>query len=76
MGKLILGVLSKCPQQDVFDFLSDPANLSKWSSALDATEWNPATRPVSVRFIVHQGKGSDLIRSSHEQANPIDYRNY
>ena len=32
-------------QQDVFDFLSDPANLSKWSSAFDAAEWTSSDAP-------------------------------
>ena len=29
-----------------------------------------------IQFIEHQEKGSPLIRSSHEQAKPIDHRNY
>ena len=39
MGKFTLSVFINRSQQDVFDFLSDPANLSKWSSAFELADW-------------------------------------
>jgi uncharacterized protein YndB with AHSA1/START domain len=38
MGKFSLSVFINRPQQEVFDFLSNPANLSKWSSAFESAE--------------------------------------
>lgn len=39
MGKFTISVFINRSQQDVFDFLSDPANLSKWNSNFAAAEW-------------------------------------
>ena len=39
MQKFTVCVLINHPQQDVFDFLSDPANLSKWDSDFGSAEW-------------------------------------
>lgn len=39
MGEFSFGVIIRRPQQDVFDFLTDPANLPKWSSAFESAEW-------------------------------------
>jgi uncharacterized protein YndB with AHSA1/START domain len=33
--------------QDVFDFLSDPANLSKWNSTFESAAWTSNTAPGS-----------------------------
>jgi uncharacterized protein YndB with AHSA1/START domain len=33
MGQFTLSVFINRSQQDVFDFLSDPANLSKWNTS-------------------------------------------
>ncbi len=39
MGKFTLSVFINRSQQDVFDFLSNPANLSKWNSNFESAEW-------------------------------------
>jgi uncharacterized protein YndB with AHSA1/START domain len=45
MGKFTLNVFVNRSQQDVFDFLSDPANLSKWNSNFAAAEWTSSDPP-------------------------------
>ena len=39
MRKFTLGIHIDRPQADVFKFLSDPANLSKWNSVMESAEW-------------------------------------
>ena len=39
MGKFSFSVLINRSPQDVFDFLSDPANLPKWSAAFESAAW-------------------------------------
>jgi len=39
MQKFIVSVLINRSQHDVFDFLSDPANLPKWDSDFESAEW-------------------------------------
>jgi uncharacterized protein YndB with AHSA1/START domain len=45
MGKFTVSVFINRSQQDVFDFLSDPANLSKWNSNFAAAEWTSSNAP-------------------------------
>ena len=45
MGQFTLGVFINRSQQDVFDFLSDPANLSKWNSSFESAEWASSGAP-------------------------------
>jgi carbon monoxide dehydrogenase subunit G len=45
MGRFTLSVFINRSQQDVFDFLSNPANLSKWSSAFESAEWATSGMP-------------------------------
>jgi uncharacterized protein YndB with AHSA1/START domain len=45
MGRFTLSVFINRPQQEVFDFLSDPANLSKWSSAFELAHWTSTDAP-------------------------------
>ena len=45
MGKFTLSVFINRPQQHVFDFLSNPANLSKCSSDFESAEWTSADAP-------------------------------
>ena len=45
MGKFTLSVFINRSQQDVFDFLSDPANLSKWDSDFESAEWTSSDAP-------------------------------
>jgi uncharacterized protein YndB with AHSA1/START domain len=39
MGKFTVSVLLNRSQQDVFDFLSHPANLPKWNTDFESAEW-------------------------------------
>ena len=45
MGKFTLSVFINRSQQDVFDFLSDPANISKWDSDFESAEWTSSGEP-------------------------------
>ena len=45
MGKVTLSVFINRSQQDVFDFLSNPANLSKWNSVMESAEWTSSGVP-------------------------------
>jgi hypothetical protein len=45
MGRFTLSVFINRPQREVFDFLSDPANLSKWSSDFEFAEWISSDAP-------------------------------
>jgi len=64
MGKFSVSVYINRSQQDVFDFLSDPANLSKWSSAFESAEWTSSDAPgigstyrVSARILGAKKEG-------------------
>lgn len=39
MEKFTVSVFINRPQQDVFDFLSNPANISKWDTDFQSAEW-------------------------------------
>lgn len=43
--RFTLSVLINRPQQDVFDFLSDPVNLPKWDSDFESAEWTSSSAP-------------------------------
>lgn len=45
MQKFTVSVLINRSQQDVFDFLSDPANLSKWDPHFESAEWTSSGAP-------------------------------
>ena len=45
MSKFTLSVFINCPQKDVFDFLSDPANIPKWDSDFESAEWISSDAP-------------------------------
>jgi hypothetical protein len=45
MQKFTVSVFINRPQKDVFDFLSDPANLSKWNSNFASAEWTSSNAP-------------------------------
>jgi uncharacterized protein YndB with AHSA1/START domain len=45
MQKFTVSVFINRSQQEVFDLLSDPANLSKWSSAFESAEWTSSDAP-------------------------------
>jgi uncharacterized protein YndB with AHSA1/START domain len=45
MQNFTVSVFINRPQQDVFDFLSDPANLSKWNSNFASAEWTSSNAP-------------------------------
>jgi uncharacterized protein YndB with AHSA1/START domain len=45
MQKFTVSILINRPQQDVFDFFSNPANLSKWDSDFGSAEWTSSNAP-------------------------------
>jgi len=45
MRKFTVSVVINRSQQDVFDFLSDPANLPKWNSNFASAEWTTSDTP-------------------------------
>ena len=45
MQKFTVSVFINRPLQDVFDFLSEPANLSKWNSNFASAEWASSDAP-------------------------------
>jgi uncharacterized protein YndB with AHSA1/START domain len=45
MGKFTVSVFINRSQQDVFDFLTNPANLSKWNSNFASAEWASSDAP-------------------------------
>lgn len=45
MQKFTLSVFINRPLQDVFDFLSEPANLSKWNANFASAEWTSSNAP-------------------------------
>jgi len=45
MSKFTLSVFINRSQKDVFDFLTNPANLSKWDSDFDSAEWITSDPP-------------------------------
>lgn len=59
MRKIRLSIHINRPREDVFDFLSDPANLSKWNSVMDSAEWtsSDAARAGSTYRVVAKMPG-------------------
>jgi hypothetical protein len=45
MQKFALSIFINRSQQDVFDFLSNPANLSKWNSNFTSAKWSSSDAP-------------------------------
>jgi len=45
MQKFTASVFINRSQQDVFDFLSNPANISKWDSDFESAEWMSRDAP-------------------------------
>jgi hypothetical protein len=45
MGKFALNIFINRLQQDVFNFLTDPANLSKWNSNFASAKWASSDAP-------------------------------
>ena len=45
MGMFTLRVFINPLQQDVFDLLSDPADLSEWDSDFESAEWTSSDAP-------------------------------
>lgn len=45
MQRFTLSIFINRPLQEVFDFLSDPANLSKWNSNFASAEWTSSNAP-------------------------------
>ena len=47
MRQFTVSVFISRPQQDVFDFLSNPANLSKWDADFESAEWVSSDAPAA-----------------------------
>lgn len=45
MGNFSFSVYINSPQEKVFDFLTDPSNLSKWNSTFEAAKWTSDDAP-------------------------------
>ena len=45
MGKFTVSVFINCSQQDVFDFLSNPAIKHKWMPMLESAAWTTSGEP-------------------------------
>ena len=45
MGKVSIGVFINRSQQDVFDFISDPATKHKWMPMVESAAWKPSGDP-------------------------------
>ena len=45
MGKFAVSVLIDCPQQDVFDFLSNAANFQRWMPLMQSAKWTSSGEP-------------------------------
>ena len=45
-----------CPQQVVWDFISDPANLAKWSSSAESADWTSEGPPGVGSTLLEIGK--------------------
>ncbi len=62
MGKFTLNIFINRSQQDVFDFLSNPTNLSKWNSNFTSAEWTSSDTPgVGSTYKVFAGKNEGLF---------------
>jgi carbon monoxide dehydrogenase subunit G len=45
MGKFTLSVFINRSQQDVFDFLSNPANFQRWMPIMQSAAWASSGEP-------------------------------
>ena len=45
MGKFTLSDFINRPQQDVFDFLSNPANFQRWMPLMQLAAWTSSGEP-------------------------------
>jgi len=61
MQKITLSVFINRSQSDVFDFLSSPANLSKWNSNFASAEWisRDAPGPGSTYRVLTKMSGKE-----------------
>ncbi len=70
MYKFTKSVFVNRPQQDVFDFLSNPANLSTWQPAIESAKWTATGMPgirstYSVLAKMLGGKTEGLFEITH-----------
>ena len=63
MRMFTVSVFINRSQQDVFDFLSNPANLSKWNTSFESAEWASSGEPgVGSAF-----RGSSSVLGSKKE---------
>ena len=80
MYKFTKSVLIKCSQQEVFVFLSPPANMPKWQPALVTAEWTSLGTPdigSTYRTVAKAfgGKAEYLLEITHwDPPNRYSYK--
>jgi len=52
MAKFTATIFINRPPQEVFDFVTDPANSAKWQSGTESAEWS-SEGPVGVGSTIH-----------------------
>ncbi len=65
-----MGVFINRPQQEVFDFISNPANDAQWQSSIEASEWTSqgpprvgSTRRFVIRFLGREIDSTNEVTS-------------
>jgi carbon monoxide dehydrogenase subunit G len=65
MYKFTKSIFINRPQQDVFDFLSNPVNLTKWQPAVELAEWTSTGTPgigSTYKLVVNMlGRKSETV---------------
>ena len=65
MYKFTKSIFINRSQQDVFDFLSNPANLTKWASVVEFAEWTstdiPGIGSTYKQVVKFLGRNSETI---------------
>ena len=75
MYKFTKSIFINRSQQDVFDFLSNPANLTKWASVVEFAEWTstdiPGIGSTYKQVVKFLGRNSETIFSSQSIFRPL-----
>lgn len=80
MYKFTKSIFINRPQQDVFDFLSNPSNLAKWASVVEFAEWTSTGTPgigsTYKQVVKFLGRNSETVFeiTSWDPPNRYSYR--
>ncbi|GEM_PF-826863 len=80
MYKFTKSVFINRSQQDVFEFLSNPANMPKWQSAVELAEWTSEGNPgvgSTYKAVVKMpgGKSENIFEITHwDPPNRYNYK--